>query len=96
MKAFTINHLDRKVPVRVIACKKPAMTSHKGRTWDQGKIMLDGEILNPWLDTSWGEYLYFPHNGFWYKTKMFGGSYYDGTEYDIDPFGLPLIELITK
>lgn len=55
-----------------VKCKKPRFKSHRGRTWDNCKVIdIDGVENKGWLDTSWGEYFYFvDNNGFWRKAKL--------------------------
>jgi hypothetical protein len=46
---------------------KPAMSNHRGRTWDAWDLTLpDGRVVNTWLDTSWGTRFHFEFEGRWY------------------------------
>jgi hypothetical protein len=75
-----------KLPVQ--KCKRPKFTNVKGATWDHGMCTIDGEEYKLYLDTTWGEYVYFQYDVFWYKIKMFSTTVMDlkGIQYDIDPF----------
>lgn len=56
-------------------CRKPRMTSHRGRTWDYSDrltVGLMGHKVTGLLDTSWGQYVYFqygPENQ-WFKVTV--------------------------
>ncbi len=87
------------VPVKHEKCKKPTFSSHRGRTWDTGKIWIDGEMITVHLDTTWGEYIYFQWEGGWHKIKMqdriwkqWKGMAY----YDVDPFTKAAAQLVTE
>ena len=97
MNAFVIGPKDNKVPVNLIKCKRPNMESdHRGRTWDHGYIYIDGEKLEAWLDTTWGEYIYFVLGNTWRKVRMQNWNPFAGPQYDIDPFDEKSSQLVTK
>ena len=52
-------------------CARPKMLDHGGATWDRHKIIdaKCGEHTG-YLDTSWGQYFYFPHDGQWRKARI--------------------------
>ena len=78
---------EKTVKLNLRTCKQPAMTCHRGRTWDHGWIKINGTKVEAWLDTTWGEYIYFVIKEKWYKVKMFSETPWDKeTSYDIDPF----------
>jgi len=54
------------------ACKEPKMTNYRGRTWDYAKVWLsDGREIRGYLDTTWGEYIYFEFQpGRWRKVSI--------------------------
>jgi len=85
MKVF-IKEPDRTIPVNIAKCKKPSMSDHRGRTWDHGYIWIDGEKIKAWLDTTWGDYIYFIYKEAWYKVRMYNANPFAGIRYDIDPF----------
>jgi len=60
-------------PLRPIirSTRKPKMSDHKGATWDYIHIVLkDGKRIKGYLDTTWGNYVYFPLNGKWKKVGV--------------------------
>lgn len=95
-KSFFLN--DVKLPVT--SCKRPTFKNHAGRTWDTGKIMIDGIRHNAHLDTSWGQFIYFQYGEKcqWKKVRIFSEveAQFKGKEYDIDPFSVEPIEITTK
>jgi len=46
------------------------MSEHRGRTWDFGYVEINLMEVKVWLDTTWGDYLYFEWDGSWYKFRM--------------------------
>jgi hypothetical protein len=58
-------------------CKKPKMSWHAGRTWDHTNSVIvdkDGRDVNVrfYIDTTWGQNLYFDFNGRWYSLSLYG------------------------
>lgn len=52
-------------------CHRPKMRDHRGATWDQHKIIdAKGGEHTGHLDTSWGQFFYFPHDGQWRKARI--------------------------
>lgn len=51
--------------------KTPRFNAHRGRTWQWGKILIDGQECDKTFDNSWGEYWYFKYKGEWYKVNIF-------------------------
>jgi len=97
MIGTVINDKGNEIKVNIVKCKRPKFSNHRGRTWDSGKIQINEVIFNPWLDTTWGEYLYFIYENQWYKVKMWGGdSWDDSDQYDIDPFCYPLTNIVIE
>jgi len=96
MRAFVVSHKGVKAPVNIPKCKKPKMSDHRGRTWDVGKIIIDGVKTEVLLDTTWGEYLYFVYNNAWHKVRMYNANPFAGIRYDIDPFHEPDAQIVTK
>ena len=97
MRGYLTTHQDKTVAVNLRTCKQPSMSEHRGRTWDHGYIILEGEKIYAWLDTTWGEYIYFEYEGRWYKVKMFSETPWDQTtDYDIDPFDINTQEIKLK
>ena len=74
---------DIRLPVR--KCKPPKFKDYGGRTWDSGKIKLNGSDTEVFLDTSWGQYIYFKFACQWLKVKMCSNALIE-KEYNIDPF----------
>ena len=66
-----------RLPVR--SCRKPSMRNHRGRTWDEGRVKIDGVATAVWLDTSWGEFFYWLGPNGWLKLRM------QGSTYDVNP-----------
>jgi hypothetical protein len=58
--------------MKAIKCNRPKFSNAFGRTWDEcAKIVLTtGESFYAWIDTSWGTWSYFQHDGRWYKVKV--------------------------
>jgi hypothetical protein len=56
---------------RSVKCKKPKLNStKKGATWDYCKIIdAEGKEQDGWLETSWGQYVYFQARGEKYLTS---------------------------
>lgn len=88
------------IKIPVVKCKKPKFSSHRGRTWDSGRVLVDNIETKVHLDTTWGEYIYFQYglNLTWYKVKMLSSSLEDfnGKSWNIDPFSNPKSEIIIK
>ena len=88
---------EKTVKLNLRTCKQPSMSDHRGRTWDHGWLIIDGIRTEAWLDTTWGEYIYFVYKEKWYKVKMFSETPWDKeTSYDIDPFATTLEEIKLK
>lgn len=96
MKFYTENQ----VRLKVTKTKKPKFSTHGGRTWDFGHILIDGEKYEAHLDTTWGQYIYFQYGDAnqWYKVKMYSDNIEDlkGNRYDIDPFSHDPHKITTK
>lgn len=45
---------------------QPRMTGTRA-SWDSFSITIEDEKCDAWLDTTWGRYMYFEHQGKWYK-----------------------------
>lgn len=46
---------------------KPAMSNHRGRTWDAWELKLpNGRSTYAYLDTTWGTRFHFEFEGHWY------------------------------
>ena len=57
--------------IKIYKTKKPKMTDCFGRTWDSIKTILpSGEETRGYLDTTWGQNVYFCLNGEWKKTDV--------------------------
>lgn len=55
----------------VRACKRPKMSNHRGRTWDQATVTLPGgEQVTCYTDTTWGARFYFPFGDRWYSAPV--------------------------
>jgi hypothetical protein len=55
----------------VTKCNRPKISSHGGRTWDSCDITLkDGTQIKGFLDTTWGDYVYFEYDGAWRKFSL--------------------------
>lgn len=93
-KAFFLN--DLKLPVK--KCKRPSFKIHRGRTWDNGWIVINGIKTKAYLDTTWGHCIYFQMNEDpqWYTVKMYSKPEDDvkGKSYEIDPFAAKSTEII--
>jgi hypothetical protein len=76
--------------VTVTKCKRPSFKSHRGRTWDSSSIFIDNREIKVYLDTTWGQYIYFQYgkNLEWYKIKMWSDHLLDlkNKGWDINPF----------
>lgn len=94
MKSFAIgetvgNPEFKEIHLNVSKCKKPKMSDHRGRTWDTGKLIINEKETKVWLDTTWGEYIYFQIESNWYKVRMFSCTPWNkASEYDLDPFAI--------
>jgi hypothetical protein len=53
--------------IKAYKTKQPKMTNHRGRTWDEITIVIDGEEVKTYLDTTWGWYFYVEYKGEWHK-----------------------------
>lgn len=54
-----------------IKCKRPKMKDHRGRTWDHSeKFIVNNQEMSGFLDTTWGEYIYFTIENQWYKVSL--------------------------
>lgn len=86
MIAFYLN--GTRLPVT--KCKKPKFSDYGGRTWDTGTIYIDDVKYNAYLDTTWGQFIYFQYEGSWRKVKMYSDVMDDlkGKKWDIDPFAI--------
>ena len=62
--------LGREYKVNAVRCRRPKFSIRFGRTWDRVSMSIDYVNLEGWLDTTWGRYVYFWYNGFWYKFKV--------------------------
>lgn len=95
LKAFFFNSL--KLPVK--KCRRPSFKNHRGRTWDNGWIVINGIKTKAYLDTTWGHCIYFQigEDPQWYTVKMYSTPQEDmkGIEfqYEIDPFASKPIEI---
>ena len=99
MSLFISSTQGAMVKVSNAKCKRPKFSDHRGRTWDTGKIWIDGEMITVHLDTTWGEYLYFQWKGSWHKLKMQGSVHktWKGIQYyDVDPFTKSAAQLVTE
>lgn len=96
MKAYLLDGEERKIGIDLAKCKKPKMTDHRGRTWDHGYIWIDGEKIKVWLDTTWGDYLYFIYKDEWRKVRMQNSNPFAGPRYDIDPFSENDSQIVTQ
>ena len=69
-------------------CQQPYMSGAKGATWDFGHLYLNDTKVKAYLDTTWGEYLYFEFNGEWFKVRMQPNykQQWKGKKWDINPF----------
>jgi len=58
--------------IKPIKCKKPTMRDYGGRTWDSFMtiILLDGSETQGFLDTTWGNYVYYHNGEHWYKVNL--------------------------
>lgn len=56
-----------KITYSMVKTRKPKMTCHRGRTWDQDRITLDGEDVYVWRDFTWGSFNYIEIDGQWFK-----------------------------
>ena len=47
-------------------------SGHRGRTWDFDRHFINGEEVKMWIDTTWGEFVYFrcPEKAEWHKFRM--------------------------
>ena len=90
--------LDGKIILTVTKCKRPSFKNHRGRTWDAGKIKIDGIEYEAHLDTSWGDYIYFQYGEKfdWYKVRMYSDATKAGPEYNIYPFSIQPHIITTK
>jgi hypothetical protein len=86
--------------IPVIKCQRPKFSDHSGRTWDSGKVMVNGNITEVFLDTTWGQYIYFQFGSdmSWYKVKMVSSSIDDlkNNTWNIDPFSVEPSKILTK
>ena len=91
---FYLVHDGKETKLPVYRCKKPLFKDVHGRTWDSSNVLLNGETIQFYLDTSWGHYVYFAlKDGLiyqWYKVK------FSTLEYDIPLFEPTLANIITK
>jgi len=57
---------------KVFSAQKPKFSFHRGRTWDYCYIkLINGETVKGYLDTSWGNWIYFEGNdGKWHKINI--------------------------
>ncbi len=85
---------EENIKILSVKCSRPKMNDRRGRTWDQGTIIIDGKEKTVYLDTTWGFYCYFVENGQWYKIKMFASSF--EPNYDVDPFLNPSYKLFSE
>ena len=54
-----------------VKCKRPRMTDHRGRTWDQCDVIdAQGVKLTGYLDTTWGHFFYFFTGTEWPKASI--------------------------
>lgn len=79
------------IKVPVSKCKRPSFKDVRGRTWDSTTLLFNGEKVDVWLDTTWGEYIYFQYDNSWRKVRMVSTLQQDfmGKGYNIDPFCYP-------
>jgi len=95
------------VEIPVTKTKKPSFNNVAGRTWDEGKVFINGKIETVFLDTTRGRYLYFqklvvpehrPQSYYysWYKIPMH--NYHgDGLgDFNVDPFAIEPVKLRIK
>lgn len=60
-----------KFPKNIYKTQKPRMSNHRGRTWDCFNLVLpDGTKTDAHLDTTWGDFFYFVHEGQWFKGRL--------------------------
>jgi hypothetical protein len=80
-------YLNGITPVSADKVYKPKMSCHRGRTWDEGCVYIDGVKYAAFTDTTWGMNIYIQYGSElnWYKIKLFS-SWDDEYQYDIDPF----------
>lgn len=96
---FILNQDDREIEISAPTCPQPSFSDYGGRTWDHGFIKIDGEEYKAYLDTTWGEYIYFQYNEKWRRTRMQPIRpfiLHPEDQYDIDPFQNPPAELKRK
>lgn len=92
MLKFYVHYGDEKVKIPVHKCKKPKFKDHGGRTWDYGRFTINGKEVKAYLDTTWGEFMYFEWEGSWRRVRMqqtIIDEIKTGRTWDIDPFGHP-------
>ncbi len=55
----------------ILPAKAPKLSTHKGATWDEILVLwLDGSRLTGWVDTSWGNYVYFQVGKPWKRVSI--------------------------
>jgi hypothetical protein len=88
------------IRIPVVKCKRPKFSDHGGRTWDSGSVIINGETIKVFLDTTWGHYIYFQFGKdlIWYKVPMISSSIDDfkNKKWDIDPFSNEPSKITTK
>lgn len=86
------------IQVPVKKCNRPSFKNINGRSWDHGYLNVNGIKTEAWLDTTWGQFIYFVHKDSWHKVKMYstGVAEFEGKGYDIDPFASPISSLETR
>ena len=95
------------VEIPVTKTKKPSFNNVAGRTWDTGKVIIDGSKTPIFLDTSRGRYLYFQRINVpernprkytydWYKIPMHNYRGDGLGNFDVDPFATEPVELRIK
>ncbi len=83
------------VGVSLIKTKKPSFRDVNGKVWDEGSIKVDDIEIPVYLETGYGQYVYFQLNDIWYKVRMSVNRFGLEFLYDIDPFAEKVIELFT-
>lgn len=95
------------VEIPVTKTDKPSFNNSRGRTWETGKVVIDGEKEEVFLESTRGRYLYFQkvvvpesnprvYHYDWYKFPMHNYIGDGLGDFDVDPFATPPVELKTK
>lgn len=86
------------VRIPVHKTKQPKFSNKRGATWDCVEIVIDGKPTDVYLDTTWGECIYFLFDGEWKKCRMASTlkEEMSGKIYNIDPLSHPKPRIIVE